>query len=199
MDLVVATGNAGKKREFEGMLRGTGVVLRTLDEFPDVPAIVENGRDFRENAIIKAKAAAKATGLWALGDDSGLCVDALGGGPGLQSARYADGPDEARRAKLLRELDGVPPERRGAAFVCAIALYGPEGQLLTFEGRCEGRIATAPRGRNGFGYDPLFEVAGDAAGRTMAELAEEEKAVVSHRGRAFAQARPQLVRLARGA
>lgn len=198
MQLVIATRNAGKIREFEDLAHGLGLTLRSIEEFPEAEDPEETGATFRENAEIKARAAAEATGLWALADDSGLCVDALGGGPGVRSARYAMGGDEARWQKLLGELSGVPAGKRQAAFVCSLVLVSPGGQVHAEEGRCEGRITDAPRGAHGFGYDPVFEVADDAQGRTMAELSTAEKRAVSHRGRAFAALKPHLVRLLRG-
>lgn len=196
--LVIATRNAGKRREFEALLHGTGIRVRSLDEFPDAPDPAETGDTFEANALIKARSAAEATGLWALADDSGLCVDALGGGPGVHSARYAEGSDEARWRKLLAELNDVPEERRAAAFVCALVLVGPSGESALGIGRCAGRIATQPRGEQGFGFDPVFLVDGDPLGRTMAELSTAEKQSISHRGRAFASLKPQLVRLLGG-
>lgn len=198
MPLVLATRSAGKKHELADLLRGTGLALATLDDFPEAVEPQETGETFEANALLKARAAAEATGQWALADDSGLCVDALGGRPGVRSARYAAGSDEARWQKLLGELEGVAAEQRTARFVCVVALAGPGGQAHSAQGVCEGRIAFAPRGAHGFGYDPVFEVASDAAGRTMAELPVAEKRAVSHRGRAFAALRPQLLRLPRG-
>ncbi len=142
----------------------------------------------------KARGYARAAGLWALADDSGLEVDALGGRPGVRSARYA-GPgagDEANLALLLREMAGVPAGRRGARFRCWAVLAAPEGIVAEAEGVCAGRIAAAPAGGGGFGYDPVFVV--DGAGRTMAELADAEKDEVSHRGRALRALRPELER-----
>jgi XTP/dITP diphosphohydrolase len=194
-DLVIATRNKGKRDEFEKLAGGLGLRLRSLDEFPGVVDPPETGSTFRENAIIKARAAALATGAWALGDDSGLCVDALNGAPGIYSARYAEGTDETRWQKLLRELKATPEAQRGASFVCVLALAGPAGDILTTEGRCAGRIGTQPRGSAGFGYDPVFLVEGDPLGRTMAELSDAEKNRISHRGRAFDAMRPHLAGL----
>ncbi|MFL5419811.1 MAG: non-canonical purine NTP pyrophosphatase, partial [Myxococcales bacterium] len=145
---------------------------------------------------LKARAAATGAGTWALGDDSGLCVDALGGAPGLHSARYAS-TDEARRARLLRELAAVPAERRGAHFFCAAALCAPDGRIFRAEGRVYGAIAFAPRGTNGFGYDPLFLPA-ETPGLTLAELPSTEKNRLSHRGRAVVALRPVLEAAVRG-
>ncbi len=198
MQVVLATRNAGKRHEFADMFRGTGLFLATLDDFPEATEPKETDESFEANALLKARAAAEASGLWALGDDSGLCVDALGGRPGVLSARYAPGPDQERWKKLLGELEGLPPERRTARFVCALALASPGGQTHLESGTCEGRIALAPRGVHGFGFDPVFEVAGDPAGRTMAELSTAEKREVSHRGRAFLALEPHLLRLVLG-
>jgi XTP/dITP diphosphohydrolase len=198
MDVVIATRNKGKRREFEELAQGLGLRLHSLDEYPSAIDPEETGATFEENALIKARAAVQATGLWALADDSGLCVEALGGRPGIHSARYAEGSDQSRWQKLLSELDGVPEPRRGAAFVCVLALVGPQGESRISEGRCEGRIGFDARGEQGFGYDPVFLVAGDVAGRTMAELSAEEKHALSHRGRAFEAMRPHLASLTPG-
>ena len=194
MIVVVATGNPGKLVELRELLSGLDLTLRSLADL-GLPSPEETGKTFEENAELKARAAATAAKTWALGDDSGLCVDALGGAPGLYSARYAD-TDESRRARLLRELSGVPAERRGAHFLCAAALCGPDGRIFRAEGRVDGAIATAPRGTNGFGYDPLFLPA-ESPGRTLAELPSEEKNGLSHRGRALLRLRPVLEALSR--
>ena len=196
MILVVATGNAGKLVELRELLSGIDLELRSLSEL-GLPSPEETGKTFAENAELKAHAAATAAGTWALGDDSGLCVDALCGGPGLHSARYA-ATDEARRARLLRELEAIPAEKRGAHFFCAAALCAPDGRLFRAEGRVDGSIALAPRGTNGFGYDPLF-LPVEAPGRTLAELRSADKNRLSHRGRALEGLRPVLEALARGA
>lgn len=198
MELIIATHNAGKRREFADFLTDLPVTTRSLDDFPNAAEPEETGSTFRENALIKARAAVQATGRWSLGDDSGLCVDALDGAPGLYSARYTPGSDEARWRYLLRKIADVPAERRGAAFVCVLALCGPAGESFVAEGRCEGSIAFEPKGEEGFGYDPVFLVAGDARGRTMAELPAAEKHAVSHRGLAFVALRPSLLRVVSG-
>jgi len=190
--LVFATTNRGKARELAVLLGPSWELLTGLD-FPGLPEVVEDADTFRGNAALKAHAFARALGRWALADDSGLCVDALQGRPGVRSARY--GPsDAARMARLLGELEGVPDARRTAHFECALCLVGPDGQAHFTEGRCEGWIGHAPRGHHGFGYDPLFEVGG---GRTLAQLTEEEKAARSHRGAAFRALVPELERLVR--
>ncbi len=182
---VVATGNAGKLAEMRALLAGVPIELRGLGEVPGI-ALPPEGDDYAANAIAKAEVASRVTGLPAIGDDSGLEVDALGGRPGAQSARYGGaGLDDAGRvALLLRELDGVPAQRRTARFVCVVALAVPGGETLAVRGVCEGRILDAPRGRGGFGYDPIFAPEGRPV--SMAELAAAEKNALSHRGRAVA-------------
>jgi XTP/dITP diphosphohydrolase len=192
--LLVATSNRGKMVEVREILAPIGFELLSLEEAA-LPSPEENGVTFHDNAAAKATECAAMSGLWTLADDSGLCVDALGGGPGVRSARYADG-DEARRAKLLQALQAVPETRRGAHFFCAVALSAPSGrQIFRAEGRVDGSIAREPRGQNGFGYDPLF-LPLEAKGRTLAELDSAEKNQLSHRGRALQRLRPLLERLA---
>jgi len=195
MILVVATGNPGKLVELRELLVGLDLELRSLADL-GLPSPEETGSTFAENAGLKARAAAALAKTWALGDDSGLCVDALSGAPGLHSARYA-ATDEARRARLLDALARVPPQRRGAHFFCAAALCAPDGRVFRAEGRVYGSIATAPRGTNGFGYDPLF-LPDETPGRTLAELPSAEKNRLSHRGRALEGLRPTLEALVRG-
>ncbi len=186
MRLALASGNPGKKRELAALLAPLGIEVAGAGELGFREAVEETGRSFAENARLKARAVVAALGIPALADDSGLCVAALGGAPGVLSARYAGpgGDDGANNVKLLSALAGVPPARRGAAFVCALALGLPDGRMLEAEGRWEGRIALAPAGRGGFGYDPLFELPG--LGCTAAELPPGEKNAISHRGRALA-------------
>ncbi|HML78183.1 XTP/dITP diphosphatase [Geobacter sulfurreducens] len=192
--LVVATRNKGKLREIAAILDGLPFTLLSLDDFPGFPEVEEDGETFEENALKKASAAANVTGLPALADDSGLVVDALGGRPGVYSARYSGetASDEANNAKLLRELASVSYEERTAAFRCAIALCSPEGKRYTFSGELQGVILDSPRGTEGFGYDPLFFVS--EKGATMAELPLEVKNVISHRGRALALLKDHLGR-----
>jgi XTP/dITP diphosphohydrolase len=194
--VVLATGNAGKLREVRRIL-GDRCELLGLDAFPAV-VLPDEGDDYAGNAAAKARAAAAATGLPALGDDSGIEVDALGGAPGPRSARYggADLDAAARNARLLAELSGVPPERRGARFFCVVAAARPDGAEATAEGECRGRILEAPAGSGGFGYDPIFQPEGFAV--SMAQLDEADKNRLSHRGRALAALRPALERLLRG-
>jgi XTP/dITP diphosphohydrolase len=195
--LLVATRNAGKVRELRRLLAELeGVELVGLDGFADVPDVVENAATFEGNAAKKAREMAAATGLPTLADDSGLEVDALGGAPGVRSARYAGrhGDDEANNDRLLRELSGVPDAERTARFRCALAFADPDGPLgdevIVVHGVVEGRITHARRGEGGFGYDPLFELAGDT--RTTAELSAEEKNAVSHRADAARRMRSRL-------
>jgi XTP/dITP diphosphohydrolase len=193
--LLFATTNAGKLKELRGLV-GEAVEVVSLKELPPIPEPVEDGATFEANAEKKARAYAEASGLPTLADDSGLCVDALGGRPGVYSARYAPGDDRARYQKLLGELEGVPEERRTASFQCALCLAIPRGAAHIEVGRCEGRILMGPRGEHGFGYDPVFFI--PRLGKTMAELTSEEKAGVSHRGEAFRRIRPVLLGLQAG-
>lgn len=198
MTLLVATRNAGKLRELRGLLGPEGIEVRGLAEVPGARSVVEDGATFRENARKKARALAEVTGLPALADDSGLSVEALGGRPGVRSARYA-GPgatDAENNRRLLEELRGVAPEGRQAAFVCAMVLVAPGQEDVEAEGRLEGRILEEPRGQGGFGYDPLFLAEGQ--GLTLAEMALEAKNRLSHRSRALEALLPRLRELARG-
>jgi XTP/dITP diphosphohydrolase len=192
---VVATANAHKVRELAALLEGLGVELVPRPDGVAMPP--ETGSTFLANARIKARAVAAATGEVALADDSGLEVDALGGEPGVLSARYAgDGATDAgNNAKLLAELAGIHGANRRARFRCVLALVGPDGRELTADGRCEGFVLDQPRGAGGFGYDPLFRPEGDT--RALAEYSEEEKNAVSHRGRAARRLREMLERLGR--
>jgi XTP/dITP diphosphohydrolase len=191
MRVVVATGNAHKLGEIRAILRGLDVQLVSMREF-DLPEPVEDGETFEANALIKARACAAATGLPAIADDSGLEVDALGGAPGVRSARYAGEPadDGANNARLVAELAGVPGEERTARFVCAAALVEPGGREHVVRGTMEGHVVDERRGEHGFGYDPHFvaDAAGD--GRTNGELTPAEKDAISHRGAAFRRLRP---------
>ena len=174
------------------MLAGARFEVLTLADFPGLVSPEETGTTFLENARIKARAGAAGSGLPTIGEDSGLAVDALGGAPGILSARYAEGDDRAGCEKLLRELAGVPPGQRTARYVCAAVLALPDGREESAEGTCEGAIALAPRGTGGFGYDPVFLL---PDGRMMAELAPAQKAAISHRGRALRLLAPKMVRL----
>lgn len=186
---MLATRNGHKVRELQTILADLieelGFEIVGMGEFPDVAEVVETGVTFAENATLKAVAAAQATGLPAVADDSGLAVDVLGGAPGVFSGRWAGthGQDRANLELLLGQLYDVPDEHRAAAFVCAAALALPDGTVVVREGRMPGRLAREPRGDNGFGYDPILVVEGDS--RTSAELTFEEKNAISHRGKAF--------------
>ena len=187
--LVLATLNAAKAGELAALLADVPYEIRMLAELSPAGLPEETGDSYRANALLKARAAARQVGAWALADDSGIEVDALAGAPGVRSARCGGpGLDDARRCLLLLEaLRDVPPEKRTARFRCVIALVDPAGREHTAEGVVEGVIADAPRGRHGFGYDPLFVY--PPLGRTFAELSSEEKARVDHRGRAVRAAR----------
>ena len=184
---MLATRNPHKVDEMRVLLAGLPLDLVGLDAFPDAPEADETGDTFAENARIKAVSAARATGRLALADDSGICIDALGGRPGIFSARWAGAGSGAPEwiARTLAEMANVPDEERAARYVCVLALAAPDGAILAqTEGTFEGRIARAPCGERGFGYDPIFLVDGDPAGRTAAELSEAEKNALSHRGKA---------------
>lgn len=191
-ELLIATANGGKFREFAALFAGSDIRLYSLKDFPALLPTVEDGATFRENALKKAVVAANKTGLSVIADDSGLCVDALAGRPGVLSARFAgDGcGDEANNLKLLHELSGVPRGRRAAAFRCVISLCTPEGLTADFEGELRGFILEQFVGSGGFGYDPLFMV--PEYGKTVAELPMEVKNRISHRGKAAACLRVYL-------
>lgn len=196
-ELFLATGNAGKVSEFRALLAQhlpeAELTLHTSRDWPQpLPQVEETGRTFAENARLKATALAAATNLSTLADDSGLCVDALGGAPGVYSARWAgpEATDTERNAKLLDVLADVPGEARTARFVCAVALALPDGTVWTAQGECVGVILQEGRGGNGFGYDPLFLF--PDIGQTMAELTETEKNIRSHRALAIARLAPTL-------
>lgn len=197
-EVVIATKNAGKVKEFEALFGAKGIAVRSLRDYPDIPDIVEDGETFLANALIKARTVAKAIGAPVIADDSGLAVERLNGAPGVYSARYAGEPsdDAANNRKLLDELGrlgamagaGTNPEGltllSAAKFVCAMALVDADGNTLAaVEGECLGAIVSEPRGEHGFGYDPLFYI--PQLGRTMAELSMDEKNALSHRGQAL--------------
>jgi XTP/dITP diphosphohydrolase len=199
--LLLATRNPGKLVELRRMLdtaEVTGVRVLGLADVPPFPDEPETGATFAENALAKARDAVKATGLPAVADDSGLAVDALNGMPGVLSARWAGrhGDDHANLELVLGQLADVPDDRRGAAFVCAAALVVPGGDEIVVHGEWTGHLARAPRGSNGFGYDPVFVPDGER--RTSAELAPDEKDALSHRGRAMRALLPHLRRLVAG-
>jgi XTP/dITP diphosphohydrolase len=203
--LLVATRSAHKLRELREVLALGGTELVSLDTLGIVGDPVEDGSTFETNAAIKARFGLRASGLPTLADDSGLEVDALGGGPGVRTRRFAgeDATDEANNAMLLAMLDGLPPERRGARYVCVLALAlpddaGPRGgvRVIATRGTCRGRIATRPLGTGGFGYDPIFEPASeDPGGRTLGLWTPAEKHAISHRARAARRMAPRLVAL----
>lgn len=188
MELVIATRNQGKLKEIRRLLAESGIEVRGLESFPELPEVEEGGATFAENARKKAETIARLTGRLTLADDSGLEVAALHGAPGVYSARYAGAgaSDGDNNAKLLAALEGFPAEQRQGAFCCAMALAAPGQETRLFFGRVEGRILTEPRGAGGFGYDPLFLVREFA--QTMAELSLETKNRISHRGQALRQA-----------
>lgn len=193
--VLIATSNAGKLRDFAGAAAAHGVSIAGIPGFSSLPAVVEDGASFEANARKKAEEYSRGVpGELVLADDSGLEIDALGGAPGVHSARYAAGEprraevnsdDKANNARVLRELAGLPPERRSARFVCVLVAARDGHTIATFRGRAEGMILDAPRGNNGFGYDPLFYL--PSIRKTFAELSAAEKAQYSHRGAAFRQ------------
>ena len=200
--IVLATRNKGKIAEFERMLKMAHLELEVLGlpDYPDMPDVEETGTTFAENALLKAEQISDYTGLPALADDSGLIVDALGGSPGIFSARWAGlhGDDHANVEKVLREIRELDNPSLAAHFTCAVALVvpnfdGSENQIVLREGRVDGVLVMEPRGTNGFGYDPIFEPLGYT--QTTAELPSEIKDRISHRGQALADLLPELVRL----
>lgn len=184
--VVLATRNKGKIAELHALLADLGVDVLGLGDFPEIGEIPETGATFLENARLKAQAVCQATGCISLADDSGLCVDALGGAPGVYSARYAGehACDADNNAKLLAAMADVPEPQRACRFVCVMVAAAPDGRELTAQGVWEGRLAATPAGQAGFGYDPLF--LDPDLGRTAAELTPDEKNARSHRGKALA-------------
>lgn len=182
MKIIAATKNQNKLREFGEILRGFEIISQ--EEAGIDIDVEETGTTFEENSMLKAKAIFEATGIAAIADDSGLCVDALGGEPGIYSARYGgEDLDDSGRVKLLLEnMKSVPDEKRSARFVCVITLVDKKG-VITARGECEGKINYEPRGENGFGYDPVFYV--EEYKKTMAEISPDEKNLISHRGKAL--------------
>jgi XTP/dITP diphosphohydrolase len=191
---VLATRNPDKGRELAALLGDEGITIRTLAEFPDAPEVVEDGETCEANATKKAVTIARVTGLPSVADDTGLMVEVLGGRPGVHAARYAgEGATyEDNWKKLLRELTGVPRERRRAQFVTVAALADPKGNVSLVRGVLDGLIAEAPAGTQGFGYDPVFFV--PELGKTLAQLTPAEKNRISHRAKAFAKVRELLAR-----
>ena len=184
-EVVIATRNAGKLREIREILAPLGWKILSLKEFPGIPETVEDRTTFAKNAEKKAREVARQAGRLAIADDSGLAVEALQGRPGVYSSRYAGekATDAEEVQKLLAEMAGIPEGKRQAAFVCVLAIAMPQGDMQLLEGECRGVIAFAPRGRHGFGYDPIFLL--PEFGKTMAELAPEVKNRISHRAQAL--------------
>lgn len=188
MEIVLATRNSGKVKEFKELLAALGVEVLSLEDYQGVPEVEEDGNTFKDNAEKKALVVARATGKIAVADDSGLEVDHLGGAPGVHSARFA-GPerdDGANNRRLLQLMAGVPPDKRTARFCCVVAVATPQGKVHTAMGTCSGEILQKPAGEGGFGYDPLFYIA--EYGKTFAQLDINVKNKISHRGKAFARA-----------
>ncbi|MCH8041968.1 MAG: XTP/dITP diphosphatase [Nitrospinae bacterium] len=192
MELVLATTNPDKQEELVSLLRDLGYTIRTMDEFDSVPRVIEDGETCQANAMKKATALARHTGMLALADDTGLEVEALGGRPGVYAARYAgeEATYEDNWRKLLRELKGVPADKRVARFRTAVAIAEPSSQVEVVEGVLDGRITESPSGTEGFGYDPVFLV--PELGKTLAQLTLEQKNRISHRARALAKAKEVL-------
>ena len=188
--LIIATGNPGKVLEIEDLLNGFPIQIKSLADFGPIPEVEEDGETFDENAYKKASFTAKILGIPALADDSGLMVDALGGEPGVRSARYAgpDATDQQRVAKLLKAMQGLT--NRKAAFECVISIAVPSGPALTYEARCEGLIAEVPAGEKGFGYDPIFFY--PPLNKTFGQMTLAEKRGVSHRGKALNELRQEM-------
>ncbi|CAH2716296.1 dITP/XTP pyrophosphatase [Neobacillus rhizosphaerae] len=184
-EVIIATKNPGKAKEFEEIFASRGIEVRTLLDFPEIPDVEESGSTFEENAVLKAEAISQALNKMVIGDDSGLMVKALEGRPGIYSARYAGEPknDQKNTDKVLSELKDVPEAERTARFYCALAVAVPGQETMTVSGTCEGRILEERRGSNGFGYDPVFYV--PEQGVAMAELSSDEKHKISHRANAL--------------
>jgi len=193
--VIIATKNAGKAKEFEHIFNQYNVVVKSLLDFDGIEEIVEDGQTFEENALIKARAIAKQFNQVVIADDSGLEVDALDGRPGVYSARYAgEGRnDQANIEKVLSELEGIPTQERSARFVCALALVTPEGEESVVRGTCEGQILSECLGNEGFGYDPIFYL--PELGKTMAQIPKSQKNVLSHRAEAFKKLQDILMKL----
>lgn len=198
LEVVLATRNEGKVREFVELMHDLPVQVYSLDAFPQIPELAEDGRTYTENAISKASTVAQLTRRVAVADDSGIEVDALNGAPGPQSRRFlGEGvTDSARNARMLKVMRKVPAAQRTARYRAVVAVAAPDGAVRTFEGMCEGQVLTAPRGSHGFGFDPIFYV--PAFGKSMAQLPVTIKNRISHRAKAFAAAKPYLRKLAAG-
>ncbi|MDA2962573.1 MAG: RdgB/HAM1 family non-canonical purine NTP pyrophosphatase [Actinomycetota bacterium] len=199
--LVIATRNPGKVIEFRRILDAIAkdaAELVSIDQFPDLVDVEESGTTFQENALLKARYTAKMTGLPSISDDSGLCIDALGGAPGILSATWAGqhGNDKANVTKVLDELSGTPDNKRGAYFICVSALVMPDGREEVAEGRFEGRILHHAIGDQGFGYDPIFAPLGMSI--STAQMRAEEKDAQSHRGKSLRAIAPYVIEMLRG-
>lgn len=195
MKLVLATKNQGKVIEFRRILEelgATNLEVLGLDSFPEIGDIEETGNTFQENSLLKARTISEITGLAALADDSGICVDALDGAPGIYSARYSGNGDAANNQKLLAELREIPDDKRTAYFICVAAFVRPDGFEKLSEGRFYGRILHEVRGSGGFGYDPLFQP--DGLSCSAAELSAQQKDAISHRGIALRAIAPYIIR-----
>jgi len=193
--LIIASRNQKKLGEIRELLAPFQIEVDNVASFPDIPETVEDGESFAENAAKKAREVAIATGHWALGEDSGLCVQALNGAPGIYSARYAgeNATDEKNNAKLLEELKEVPPEKRNAFYVCHAAVADPSGEIqISIEETCHGLIIEEARGENGFGYDPYFMI--QEYRRTFGEMLPVVKRQISHRARTFRKLIPELAK-----
>ncbi len=192
MKIILATNNQNKVVEIKKILNIRGLKILSLTDFPQKIKILENGATFEKNSSKKAVGVSQKFNMIAVADDSGLCVDALGGAPGVKSARFVPPPATTQRLckKLLSKLKNVPEGRRGAFFVCAVAIAFPSGRVKVVEGRCNGTIAFEMKGEEGFGYDPVFIPSG--FDKTFAEMTLKEKNRLSHRGRAFAKAKGLL-------
>lgn len=195
-DIVLASRNPKKAAEISELLEPHHIQVKCVAEFPDVPEVIEDGNTFGENAAKKASQTASIISQWTIGEDSGLMIDALNGAPGIYSARFSgeNATDEQNNAKMLQELTNVPTESRTAQYICHVALSNPQGEIcLQVEASCRGRMTEAPRGQNGFGYDPYFEIV--ELHKTFGELAPIVKQHLSHRARAFERFIPKLVDL----
>lgn len=188
--VVLATGNLGKIKEIRELLKNSLIQIKDLSDFGPIPEVEENGKTFDDNAYIKSSFTAKVLGLPAIAEDSGLVVEALGGAPGVYSARYAgkNASDEEKYSKLLKEMEGV--KNRSAYFECVFSIAIPSGMALTYEARCKGMITDKPMGKNGFGYDPVFLY--PPLKKTFGEMTIEEKGRVSHRGKALIQIKNEI-------
>ncbi len=195
MKIVFASRNEGKVKEIKNMLEGIDIELVSLNNYKNVPEIVEDGKSFFQNALKKAKTVSEITGEIVLADDSGLQVEALGGEPGIYSARYAgdQAGDDENNNKLLAKLKDIPTEKRSAFFCCVLVIYKPDNTYYSFDGKWRGIIIDERRGSNGFGYDPIFYVT--EFKKTAAELPPEIKNKVSHRGQAFAKLKESLTEI----